>query len=347
MLYGNVKLHNIAEVKEGPAGGVLCQRIPDRVREHLNPNAQQRVLSPACAEVRFVADSPSVKVTLSGVDGQVKVVPFFGLYRHGEPFTVGPEPKTVELAMTERFAEALPSLEKRGDPFSPRVCRLLLWGAQVCFHGVEGEGVRPPEASEVPSLRLLTYGTSITHGAAAAWPHLTYVSQTARRLGADLLNYGVGGACQCEPEFADYFVERNDWHVASLALSVNMMGFSPEDFRQRVSYVVNTVAGADTTRPVACITLWRYFGDREIDPDVHDQPGKADLFREILREVGAECPHPNARVFEGRELLPDFTGLTTDLIHPADDGMIQMGQNLANRLLPLVARREADSPSAR
>jgi len=338
MLYGNVELHNTDEIKDSPNGGVLLQRVPDSVRLHLNEGAQQRLLDPAGGEIRFVSDSGSAKVTLSGADGEVKVVPFFGGFRHGEPFTVGREPQTVEIAMTERFQKDLPALEKLHMPFSPRVCRLMLRGAQVCFRGVEGDGVRPPTAEELPALRYLSYGTSITHGAAAAWPHLAYVSQVARRLGADLLNFGVGGACHCEPEFADYFASRDDWHVATLALSVNMMGFTHEEFRKRVTYMVNTVAGSNTKRPVACITIWSYFGDREIDPDAHDTHGKADDFRQILREVVAECPHPNAHLLEGREMLSDYTGLTTDLIHPADDGMIQMGENIARRLLPLVAQ---------
>jgi hypothetical protein len=339
MIHQNVELHNTAEIKDGPHGGVLTQRVPDRVREHLNPGARERVLRPACGEIRFVSEGNTARVTLSAVGGELRVVPFFGRYRHGLPFTIGAEPRTFQIAMPERFISALPALEKLGHPFSPRVCRLMLWGAQLEFHKVEGDGVRPPTADELPALRYLSYGTSITHGSAAAWPHLSYVAQAARRMGADLLNFGVGGSCQCEPEFADYFVERDDWHVATLALSVNMMGFAPDEFRRRVTYAVNTVAGADTSRPVACINLFSYFGDREIDPECHDIPNKADLFREILRQAVAECPHPNATIFEGREILADYEGLTTDLIHPADDAMIQMGENIARRLLPRIAAR--------
>ena len=337
MVFENVELHNTAEIRNGPDGGVRLQRVPDSVRQHLNPGAQDRVLRPGCGEIRFVAEPGTTsEITLAGVGGALRVVPFLGPFRHGDPFTVGSEPRTFSLTMHERILGSLPALEKMRLPFSPRVCRLMLWGGQVEFHGVRGAGVRPPAAEELPSLRYLSYGTSITHGSAATWPHLAYVAQVAKRLGADLLNFGVGGSCHCESEFADYLASREDWDVATLALSVNMMGFTPEEFRKRVTYLVDAVAGSNTSRPVACITLYRYFGDRDVDAGAYDIPAKADLFREILREAAAACPHPNVHVLEGREMLTDLGGLTSDLIHPADDGMIQMGENIARRLLPLI-----------
>lgn len=334
MHYENVELHNVAEITPDEGGGVRLQRVPEDVRKHLNDGAKLRVLNPASGEIRFAFEGPSVRVTLRGIGGGVQVVPFFGGFRCAPPVTVGAEPTTLEFTMPESFERCLPMLQEMDMPFAPRVCRLVLGGEQVCFHGVDGDGIRPPSADELPRLRLLTYGTSITHGAAASWPHLSYAAQTARRLGADLINLGVGGSCHCEPEFADHIAGRTDWRIAVLALSVNMMAFTREEFRKRVTYLVNTVAGADHGRPVACITLYRYFGDREFKPD---EP-KADEFREILRETVAACPHPNVHVLEGREMLADPTGLTTDLIHPADDGMIQMGESIARRLLPLLGR---------
>ena len=71
--------------------------------------------------------------------------------------------------------------------FSHRVCRLVLYGGLVCLRQVHGD-VRPPTADELPAFRYLAYGTSITQGAAASMRHLGYASQTAWRLGADLIN---------------------------------------------------------------------------------------------------------------------------------------------------------------
>jgi lysophospholipase L1-like esterase len=226
--------------------------------------------------------------------------------------------------------------------FSPRVFRLVLGGSiargPINLHAVQGEGIRPPTPEELPRLRYLAYGTSITHGSSATAAHLSYVAQAARRLQADVINLGVGGSAYCEPAMADYIAGREDWHVCTLALSVNMIGagFSLDEFHKRVSYMVNRVAGADTRRPVVCITVYPH--SRDFDPrftGLQDK-GTSEEFRQRLRDAAQACPHSNVHLVEGSEIMDDITGLREDLVHPGDHGMIRMGENLAARLEPLV-----------
>ena len=345
MIYNNVELHNFAEAVEVPGeAGVRLQRVPESVRTRLEA-ASDVMLVPAGSEIRFVTDGPTARVTLScgpaGSGSALTIVPFFGQYDLSQRFTVreGDGPQTLEITMPEGFRSYIEQLEAKGEPFSPRVCRLMVdYGGVVHFHGAEGEGIRPPKPAELPKVRCISYGTSITHGAAATGPHLSYVQQAARRLGVDVTNLGVGGTAFCEPALADYIASRDDWHFATLALSVNMVGgFSREVFRERVTYMVNTVAGADTSRPVACITIYPYAADFDDASDPEGGGAKSSAFRQILRDAVAECPHPNVHIIEGSDILTDFGGLTCDLIHPADNGMIQMGENLAQRLRPLLA----------
>jgi len=344
MIYNNVELHNFAAAHEvAGEAGVRLQRVPESVRTRLE-NAKELMLHPAGSEIRFVSAGPTARVTLScgpaGSGAAVKVVPFFGEYDLNQRFTIreGEGPQTLEITMPEGFQSRIEQLEEKGEPFSPRVCRLMMhFGGVVQFHGVEGEGIRPPKPDELPRVRYLAYGTSITHGGCATEPYLSYVGQAARRLGADAINLGTSGTAHCEPALADYIASRDDWHFATLALSVNMVGgFTREVFRERVSYMVNTVAGADTTRPVACITIYPYAADFEDASDPESSAAKAPAFRQILRDAVAECPHPNVHLIEGSDILTDFGGLTCDLVHPADNGMIQMGENLARRLRPLL-----------
>jgi lysophospholipase L1-like esterase len=95
---------------------------------------------------------------------------------------------------------------------------------------------RPPAASEVPDVRYLAYGTSITEGAKATATHLNYVSRVAQRRGYDALNLGCSGSAYCEGVLAEYIARRNDWDVATFALSVNMANaaFSTAQCRERV-----------------------------------------------------------------------------------------------------------------
>ncbi|MDG2072636.1 MAG: hypothetical protein P8J55_13155 [Pseudomonadales bacterium] len=45
---------------------------------------------------------------------------------------------------------------------------------------------------------------------------------------------------------------------------------------------------------------------------------------------------PNVHLFEGTDILQEIGDLTIDLLHPAYNGMIQMGENLARKLAPLM-----------
>jgi lysophospholipase L1-like esterase len=337
MILGNVELHNIAEARPVKGReGLRLQRVPERVRLALNEKAQERMLSPACAEIRFVSQAPTVRLTLSS-DEVTDVVPFFGVFQGRERYTIGREPQTIAVTMPERLPQLDPTFCEK-MPFPPSVVRLMLAGGPLFLHAVAGEGVRPPRTEELPGTRYLAYGTSITHGAAATGPHLTYAGQTARRLDADLINLGVGGSAYCEGALADYVAARRDWHVATLALSVNMIGagFTLDEFYERASYMVNVVSGADTSRPVVCITIYphfREFGSRFANLDAHGTP---EQYRQRLRDAVSACPNPNVHLVEGTEILCDVGGLTADLIHPADNGMIQMGENLARRIARLL-----------
>ena len=348
MIYQNVELHNIAEVRRcRGAQGVRLQRVPERVRQCLNDTAKMQMLSPGCAEIRFVCDDLPARITLSCPNGGIgHAMVLHGIFpeapRLGESLlgrhVISREVQTIEITAPEHLYHLDPE-DCKGMPFSPKVCRLMLgdlycgWGLHL--HGVEGKGIRPPTPEEVPSTRYLAYGTSITHGAWATGPHLTYVSQTARRLGVDLTNLGVCGSAQCESQLADYIAAREDWDFATLALSVNMVGFPLEEFYDRVSYMVNTVAGANTKRPVVCITIYPSYLEFDGRFDTGGR-GAPEDYRQALRDVVRACPHPNAHLIEGPEILTDISGLSADLIHPSDDGMIMMGENLARRLRPLV-----------
>ena len=336
MIHENVELHNVAEVRKA-RGGVRLQRVPESVREHLEEGAQMRVRQPDNCEIRFVSDSPEVRVTLSS-EGETDAAVFYGPFDVRERHTIGRKPTTISFPPTERLGQLDPKWWK-GQPFAPNVRRVVFGGRRrepVILHDVRGDGLRPPSPEELPGTRYLAYGTSITHGFDCEGPHLSYVAQTAWHLAADLINLGVGGACHCEKAFADHIAQRTDWDIASLALSVNMHAHPMPVFRERVEYLVNTVAAADTSRPVACITLYPYFRDFGVSDSEAEYGGTPEEFRQALREIVAACPSPNVHLIEGPDMLTDIGGLTADLIHPSDNAMIEMGRNLAARLKPLL-----------
>jgi hypothetical protein len=99
--------------------------------------------------------------------------------------------------------------------------------------------------------------------------------------------------------------------------------------------MVDRVATAHPDIPVACITIYPHHRDFTADSEASD---RSERFRQILREAVTGLAHSNVTLIEGPELLTDSGGLTVDLIHPGDLGMIQMGENLAARLSGLMQR---------
>ena len=137
---------------------IEAQLQPRAARWCFGQKAQQRMLSPACAELRCVCGAQTMRLTLSSEE-VTDVVPFFGLFQSRERYTIGPEPQTIEVTLPERVAQLDPAF-CAGMPFSPRVARLLLAGGPLYVHDIEGEAIRPPRVDELPRTRYLAYGTS-------------------------------------------------------------------------------------------------------------------------------------------------------------------------------------------
>jgi lysophospholipase L1-like esterase len=324
MRHDGIEFHGVGElVPDG--GGVLLQRVPEDVRTELNEGARQRYRQPAGVEMRFETGAPAIDVTLSAPEGN-RVVPYWGPFRSGTTHRIGTDPTTIRVRRPDRVRELPPGAVDAA--FAPRCWRLRFDPLQgpIRYHGVDAP-VEPPAADTTPDRRYLAYGTSITQGTDATGPHLTCVAQTARRLGVDPVNLGTGGSAYCERAIADH-VASLDWDVATLALSVNMLnaGFDVDVFRERARYLVETAAS--TGRPVAAITLYPHYHD------FGDAAADAEAYRDALREVVDGAPE-NATLIEGPDLL-DPAGLTGDLIHPGDDGMIGIGERLAARIDPLL-----------
>ena len=341
MLYKNALIHNIGELREVPkTDAVQLLRVPDSVRAGLEEPAQLKTLNPGGAEIRFVINSGKVKIKLSSSEEIGTATLFHGTFDSRLPvYTFGKKPTTIEVQMptgdnTARFA-SIPDDVAASLRYHPKVCRLVLRHGRVRIHDIEGD-IRPPESGELPRLTMLSYGTSITHGAAATAFHLTYVAQTAWRLGTDLLNYGVGGACRAEAAFAGYLAGLDGWDFATLALSVNMIGagFSVEEFAARTKYLIGKIAGDNPDKPVFCISIYPYFGDyADLQPNAKGRP---DEFRKALEKTTEELGLPNVHFVPGTDILTDIGGLTQDIIHPGDLAMINMGENLAKRISPVL-----------
>jgi lysophospholipase L1-like esterase len=333
--------HNVAELREVAGGsGYRLQRVPQSVLAELNETARRRMLMPEGSEVRFVTEDPdeTVRVTLSSETGEGVLVPFWGPFQSPRQYPIGEDPTTVELAFPDRIARLDPGI---GDDLfvSPHVWRLAFHSPstpmrsdRIVLHGVEGASIRPPTPAELPDEYFVAYGTSITEGVGASGPHLAYPWQIGHRLGMDCVNLGTGSAAHCEPAMARFVADHGDWSFAILALSVNMLSFGLDEYRDRIERTIRIVSAGNPSRPVFCVTLFPFFGDL-CDISWEEWAADPEAYRRELRDAVAavRTTTEDVHLVEGPELL-DPAGLSSDLLHPGDLGMGRIAESLAERI---------------
>ncbi len=320
----NYTFHNAVEIIE-TEDGVHAARLPVALEPYLNPNAQMRMYWSVGCELRFVPRAWPVHVTLSKADeGPALVTVYHGAFMRGQQHIVGPDPVTIAITPPDKMAHLIDIAGRDGHAFDPQLVRVMLpWRGTTMVHSVEGDIV-PPRPDQTPATRYLAYGSSISQGNLALRPDGMYVARTAQRLGVDLFNKGLGGGAHLEPEVADFIASRDDWDFATLELGINMVGgFSAEAFDARAHQFVATVAA--TGRRVFVLDLLPFVNDAD--------PAKVASFRQSVRDAVAAAGQPNTVYVDAQPLLPDLTGLTTDLVHPSPAGMETIAANLAAVLL--------------
>ncbi|WJH35484.1 hypothetical protein N6H14_05515 [Paenibacillus sp. CC-CFT747] len=227
MLHDHIEFHNTAELEESRSfGGVKLFRFPREVRHALGDRGRFISEEATDCELRFVTEAAHVRVTLLLPDRAGEVYVYRGGLLHSTHAMPAGIPKTLHLERPVRLA-GMDREKLTACGFAPEVWRVVFGRSEGVFLELNtfGEAVRPPQAGETPEVRLLAYGSSITHGL-GTYP-LTYVDQGARRLKADLFNKGMSGSCLCEPEMADYLARSKGWDAALLELGVNMRDHFP------------------------------------------------------------------------------------------------------------------------
>jgi lysophospholipase L1-like esterase len=318
--------------------GVMLYRAPQTVRDALDKETpdgkekdgarQMRVA--AHSEIRFVLEEgeklENVKLHLRSETGP-KVSWFWGDILAGDAkVAAGDRAKPITPTGHGLMFSTMDQYPQ--GRFANRVCRVVVSGLEVEFTGIDGN-VRPPKPEELPPV-MLSYGTSISQGAYASRPDLGWNALTARAVGHDFINLGSSGTAYCEPAMADYLAGL-EWDLCVLELSVNMGGFPIEQFKERVGGLIDKLATSHPEATIVCISLFPF--------------GTGDLWggnkaatqerRDALAEIVKASGHKNVHFVSGPDLL-SFTGLSPDMLHPTDHGMIEIASKLAPRIRALT-----------
>ncbi|MDT8390315.1 MAG: SGNH/GDSL hydrolase family protein [Lentisphaeria bacterium] len=328
MRYKTINLHNVCDIIEGDGNpGVGLSRLPVDILENINKGARNMARMGTGCEIRGMSpEDGEAKVVLQVVDDNV-TPPVATVYHGcfcGQSVYLSDVPTTITITPPKNLPlmEAISRLDHH--PFDPRLIRIRLPHIHTTrILSIEGDLGYPPAAA-TPAKTLLCYGSSITHGASAIPPEGMYAAHCARRLGYDVINLGFGGAAQMDAAIAEHIAARTDWDIATLEMGINVRDWPLETFRQAVERFVGTIATAHPDKYLFCIDLFTN------DADFMDNPAKGAGFREAVADSVSAFDSGKIVHVDGRTILTDPTGLRTDLVHPSDLGMAEMGTNLAH-----------------
>ena len=313
MIKDNIDFHNVAEMTETENGWKMS-RLPSVVTERMEEGASSVAAYGTGVELRFKIKGDAVTLKLraeEAAEAQTAHI-YYGAFQGGwenSSRTILTKETAVRIERPENFKFMQQVTEERGLDFNPEVVRVVLPYGTCIYLGVEGE-VEAPAPEDYPAKTYLAYGSSITHGSLALAMPYTYPFQIAQRFGCDYINLGSAGSARAEKALAEYIVSRRDWDFASVELGINMLGYTPEAFEERVREFFSVLE--QETRPIFVTSIFGCFGS--------DQE-KAAVFRRIVKKYASG----GRMVFtDGLELLNDPAFVSQDLTHPSLEGMRQI-----------------------
>lgn len=308
-------------------------RVPETLLQQVVPGGAHVLKNCAGNEIRFCSESYTTKWTFElGEEGAIITV-YYGDFQ-GEKLSLAKGVHTLEITYPEAIRDQKDWHKNSG--FSPDVVRLMLQGPEITLINMP-EGIRPPTKEQLPALKYLAYGTSITQGMYATYAPMTYPKQVARQLGCDVINLGVSGNAYCEEAMAKYIAHELTWDFASFCISVNMLnqGKTLEEFKAASHKFLDLIAKANPTKPMFCISVFPSFLD--IGKQCGREPKSTpQAYRQGLKEVIQQLGHDNIHYIHGPELLTKMEHLSPDLLHPNDFGMIEISQNLSHRIREIL-----------
>ena len=336
--------HGFAEIVKDDDGSFRLFRVPCALLPKLGARVNIRCYHPAGGELRFRMKNTPVSFTFrritepdSKIHDASAVIPvgiYYGDYQYAwrmlndgdTKITIMPFPDTTGILHRNRYR------------FNPDLTRIILPPfVEVRVIDWEGE-MEPPQPEDVPSVQLLSYGSSITQGAYSVLGDGTYPAVLARELGVDVCNLGFGGGATLETEIAEWMVSRTDWHFATLEMGINVFHLSPDDFRILVRNFLAPFAADPLKRRV--FTLDMLPASSHFAPN-NEMIQKAAAFNRIVREETEATGNPALISLPYHSLLTRAADYSTDILHPAAHAFEKIGCGLAEMIrkhdLPLLA----------
>jgi lysophospholipase L1-like esterase len=205
------------------------------------------------------------------------------------------------------------------------------------YNGVTSLAVGVPrDASFVPvpprTIKpVLFYGTSITQGACASRPGMSFTSILGRRLNRPVLNFGFSGNGKTELEVARFLGEL-DPIVFVIDTSANTPA---EHLRNRMEAIVRLLREKHPTTPVLLVDERQWDNAPLVPAQATNHNQKTDALRQAYDNlIAAGVPHLHFRT--GDDLLGSDNEATVDGSHPSDLGMERYARSLEPDLRRII-----------
>ena len=318
----------------------MFRRVPIEVAKTVSAGVHQMCSTTAGGRLRFMTDSPYVAIAveysqfeLSCVITNLNMVgfdmyadsSFVGAFRPPVDFKGAPLFSSLDIPST------LPCEAASKNGSDERKMRLITID-MPSYSGVKNMHIGVAESAKIshaPDYSLekpiVFYGSSITNGAAASRPGMTYEARISRELDVNYINLGFGGLCKGEPEMAEY--------IAGLDMSIFVMDYdhnarTVEYLAQTHEPFFKTVRKSHPDIPVVFITRPNY------SPCKNDRLAVVKATYDNAKANGDE----NVYFIDGNEFFGNDNDFTIDGVHPTDLGFYLMAKRIGEELRPLVEK---------
>ena len=174
--------------------------------------------------------------------------------------------------------------------------------------------------------KVIVHGSSITHGASASRPGMTYPAQLSRNLGIDFVNFGFSGQCKMQPQFLEFLKGCE----ADAFLFDAFSNPSEKEVRARLSNFVEEMVKAHPGKPLiflqSPIDQDSRFNVKKYEARVGINTAAAQIMKELTKK------YKDVYFLEVKNVLG--TDATIDNSHPTDLGF----QRFLNAYQPKIAK---------
>jgi len=328
MEYQGMDLHGIADLVDVRGRRVLS-RFPDAVNKAMGHTIAYQLNG---TEIRLVPEEDCY-VTLESLGRRhaTKIMVYYGDMAYPEEYHFEKE-VTIPVFIAKYNEIALSNKFPHPYGFSFNVVRICIFSDNVLIRHISGKH-RLPKADEVPTFKMMSYGSSVTQGYFPTSVDLTYPNILARSINADLSNYGLAGAALCEREVTDFLKTSGTYDLIVLELSVNMLtaGLSTQEYAKRVTYMLTEMVKHQPQAKILCLGVLPFYGDYKMTYARDTIVSTADEFRSTYKKIVMSLNNPKVIYADPLKAL-SMHNLTTDFLHPSNFGMIEIAQYLMTLL---------------